>query len=458
MVPIAKKWHENGCGCSCMIRRQNGQEEQYSGGFMTFLSNQLARHAVTATIWLILPTSAFADAAYDALKAQVDVLQKQLEQVQQQLRAQEEQSVTRAEVQQIKKEVVKASDWRSPNALIHLAGYGDVGYEQSYGNNDNGSFKVGSFAPIFHFQYRDLVMLEAELEYEVEDDGATNTNLEYMTIDYFASDYAAFVAGKFLSPIGQFRQNIHPSWINKMASAPPGFGHDGAAPVSDVGFQVRGGLPAFHSVRTNYALFISNGPTLDSEDGGLEGIDAEGFNEDADGDKVYGGRFAVLPIPSLEIGLSGATGKAAVNKNDGESIDIVDEGDRDYDVYGADFSYELRSLDTDWLENMGLRGEYIKSKVGSTEKGLAASEGANWTTWYTQAAYRIPFTQFEGVVRYTDFDSAVDINDQKQWGLGLNYLFSENFIGKVNYEWNDGKQGGTAAESNRLLLQMAYGF
>ena len=194
------------------------------------------------------------------------------------------------------------------------------------------------------------------------------------------------------------------------------------------------------------------------EDGGLEGIDAEGFNKDADGDKVIGGRFAILPVPSLEIGLSGATGKAAVDKDDGESIDIKDQGNRDYDVYGADFSYELRSLETEWLQGLGLRGEYVKSKVGSTDKGVAASSGANWAAWYTQAAYRIPSTQFETVIRYTDFDSAVDSADQKQWALGVNYLFSNSFIGKVNYEWNDGVGSNSTADSNRFLFQLAYGF
>lgn len=125
-------------------------------------------------------------------------------------------------------------------------------------NDDDGSFTVGQFAPIFHFQYRDLVMLEAELEFEVEDNGSTNTALEYLTIDWLMNDYATLVAGKFLSPIGQFRQNLHPTWVNKMASAPPGFGHDGAAPVSDLGVQIRGGYP-IGNVRTNYAFFISNG-------------------------------------------------------------------------------------------------------------------------------------------------------------------------------------------------------
>ena len=84
-----------------------------------------------------------------------------------------------------------------------------------------------------------------------------------------------------------------------MPSAPPGFGHDGAAPISDVGFQLRGGFP-IGSLRTNYAVYISNGPELiaELEDGEfeLDGVEAEGFGSDGDGEKVIGGALWVYPL------------------------------------------------------------------------------------------------------------------------------------------------------------------
>jgi len=430
----------------------------------------ILKPVVLATLIALGPTATFAAGEMDELRKTVDMLQKQLEQVQERLKAQEQEPatsapsrtteeapVTRREMDELRKDVATASEWRSPNTLIHMAGYASVGYEKTQGNDDNGSFTVGQFAPIFHFQYRDLVMLEAELEFKVEDDGNTDTNLEYLTIDWFMNDYSTLLAGKFLSPIGQFRQNLHPSWINKMASAPPGFGHDGAAPVSDLGMQIRGGYP-IGKVRTNYALYISNGPELNSEteDGiefELDGVKAEGVNKDIDGTKVVGGRLGVLPVRGLELAISGATGKAKVTKVEGDLLpggDLNNEKNRDYDVYGADFNYQYRSF--------GVRGEYVKSKVGSTNKGLTASGSANWSTWYTQAAYRFLPTRFEAVLRYTDFDAAADSKDQKQWAVGLNYLFANNFIAKVNYEFNDGKNGSSPEDDNRILAQFAYGF
>ena len=408
---------------------------------------------------LLLPSILLADADYDALQAQVETLAAQLEEVQKALaRSQQDQaeqaSARTDEIVALKKDIDVAAEWRTPNSLIHMAGYTDVGYVN--GDNDDGSFNVGTFSPIFHFQYRDIVMFESELEFELSPDGETEVAMEYLTLDYFINDYVTLVGGLFLSPVGQFRQNLHPSWINKLPSAPPGFGHDGAAPTSEVGLQLRGAFP-LGGIRSNYALYVGNGPELNSvfEDGEfeLEGIEAEGFGTDRDGEKVLGGRFAILPISSLEIGVSGATGKATVtgleDEDTGEILEIEGETARDYDVIGADFNWAWKDL--------SMRGEYVRSKIGETATGLTASESGEWTSWYSQAAWRFPSTKVEAVLRYTDFDSPHASHDQQQWVLGLNYLITSSFIAKAAYEFNDGIEG-SIVNSDRLMLQLAYGF
>ena len=359
----------------------------------------------------------------------------------------------KSEVDELRKEVQSAGEWKEPSTLIHMSGYADVGYTSN--DNANDSFTIGTFAPIFHYQYRDLVMLESELEIELEADGNTNVAIEYLTVDLFLSDYVTFVGGKFLSPIGQFRQNLHPSWINKLPSAPPGFGHDGAAPISELGMQLRGGFP-FGGMRTNYSIYIGNGPELIAEwDGSefeLDGVEAEAKNEDQDNKKVIGGRFALLPIPEIELGLSFATGKATVTTVEddiGTAPSLMNEEARDYDVLGFDFSLQHK--------NISVRGEYVQTEVGDAVTGASASAGDEWTTWYTQIAYQFLPTKVEAVIRYTDFDGAGTSKDQKQWAVGANYLFTNSVIGKVAYEFNDGLTGQTA-DDDRLLLQLAYGF
>ncbi|MDT8452757.1 MAG: porin [Gammaproteobacteria bacterium] len=411
---------------------------------MNYSCHSFRRKLLVTAVSLVIPVTVNAESSNADLQQQLDALQNQ--------------------VTALNSEVQQAAEWKNPNTLVHMAGYADVGFIST--ENANDSFVAGTFAPILHYQYRDAVMMEAELEFEVGEDGGTEVALEYMTIDWFMSDYAVLVAGKFLSPVGQFRQNLHPSWINKLASAPPGFGHDGAAPVSDLGFQLRGGFP-LGNMRANYAVYASNGPEINSEAESddatgvvgyeLDGVAAEGFGADVDGEKTWGGRIGILPIASVEIGLSLATGMATVTNVEGNEQLFNDkivgplsgETARDYDVIGADFV---------WLTgNMSLRGEYVKTEVGEATTGVTASEAAEWTTWYTQAAYRLPNTKWEGVLRYTDYDSPHASVDQKQTAIGVNYLVSNNFMVKLTHELNDGLDGANS-DIDRTLLQLAYGF
>ncbi|HHJ14500.1 MAG TPA: hypothetical protein ENJ79_09030 [Gammaproteobacteria bacterium] len=401
-----------------------------------------------------LTPPAFAAGNVDALRNKVDALERELDTLKQELEEQKKNKASKRELARLEQKTSQASEWLQPNTLIHMAGYADVDFVAS--EDENSSFTLGSFSPIFHFQYRDLVMLESELEFELADNGETEVGLEYLTVDLFLNDYMTLVAGKFLSPLGQFRQNLHPSWINKIASAPPGFGHDGAAPTSETGLQLRGGFP-LSGVKLNYALYVGNGPELNAETGDqiefeLEGVRAEGFGADNDSKPVYGGRIGILPIPALEIGFSGATGKATVTELEDDSGNpplVLDETARDYDVYGADFNFFYRAFH--------LRGEYVKTKVGDANTGVTASDGAEWNSWYTQASWRFLPTKWEAVLRYADFESANTISDQKQWAIGLNYLFANNFMAKFTYEFNDGEKD-SVADSDRFLSQLAYGF
>ncbi|VAW75991.1 hypothetical protein MNBD_GAMMA12-2659 [hydrothermal vent metagenome] len=422
----------------------------------------------------IFPVTSLADKQYEQLKKKIDLLEKQLKEVRKILKKQvakvkkvdkkisaprskfrpaNQQVITRREARQLEQKVNAISGWKKSNTKIHMAGYADVGYSDKV--NSTGSFTVGTFSPIFHFQYKDLVMLEAEIEFELGANGETETSLDYMTIDWFVSDYAAVVVGKFLSPIGQFRQNLHPSWINKLPSAPPGFGHDGAAPVSDTGLQLRGGFP-IGRFRTNYAIYTGNGPELTTEWNGadfeLDGINAEGKGADRDGEKVLGGRFAILPFKRFEIGVSFLSGKATVTTIEdeaGTAPSLSNEQARDYKVYGFDLAWKVKSF--------GFRSEYVKSTVGNTLSGVSASAGGTWKTWYTQMSYRIPGTKYEIINRYTNFQTPLPAQDQKQWAIGFNYLLANNFVAKIAFESNDG-QTGAVTDDDRWLIQIAYGF
>ncbi len=416
---------------------------------MKISCHSIKRKTLVTAMALAMPIAASADISSAELQEQIDALQRQ--------------------VTALNSDVQQAAEWKNPNTLVHMAGYANVGYAKTDAAGDDGSFSVGSFAPIFHYQYRDLVMLEAELEFSVAEDGSTESKMEYLSIDWFVNDNMVLIAGQFLSPIGQFRQNLHPSWINKLPSAAPGFGHDGAAPVSDVGVMLRGG---FHlgGMKANYAAYVGNGPEIKAEvedDGAgsaaaieYDGIAAEAFGADRDGNKVFGGRLGILPMTTLEVGVSFLTGKAKVTEYEGldptlfgvampPDLDTTAFSASTYDVIGMDISWRNKDLD--------VRYEYVKSEVGETTLGGFTLDAATWSTWYTQLAYKLPSSKYEAVIRYTDFDSTGTAKDMQQTAIGLNYLFTSNFVGKIGYESNDNPNAGLTAD-NRWLLQLAYGF
>ncbi len=365
------------------------------------------------------------------------------------------------------------------NAILNLTGYGGVDYTQT--DDRDGEF-FALIAPILHLQYGDKWFFDAEVELSLSQDGETDAMLEYATANYFLNDYMTIVGGQFLSPIGTFKQNLHPTWINRLPTMPIGFGHAGAAPTSDFGLQLRGALP-LGEVRSSYALYVTTGPELiseyEDEEFKLESIVAEATTEDVD-KPVFGGRYTIRPFRSLEFGFSYASGVATVTGVEGWSGEVHDEedegdhgdelvddhGDEPVDDHGDEEeegghhggasnatpifgesarSYRVAGADISWTwDSLNLRGEYVVSTVGATDHGVTASDGREWTAWYGQATWNIPKTRFQAVTRYAEFDL------KSRWTYGLNYLLSDKMLVKAAYE--------SDPDDNQVLVQLAFGF
>ncbi|OGI51478.1 MAG: hypothetical protein A3A87_02995 [Candidatus Muproteobacteria bacterium RIFCSPLOWO2_01_FULL_60_18] len=354
-------------------------------------------------------------------------------------RAVDDTAATKAELEELRKEVREAKEWRHTDSMAHLAGYAAVNYTAP--ENGTGTFNGTTFNPIFHYAYKDWLLLDSELEIALKDNGESEFTFEYMTVDLVLNDSMVLLAGKFLSPIGMFRRNLHPAWVNKLPSAPVGFNHGQAVPLADVGVQLAGGIP-LGAMRANYAIYTGNGPMLELNAAGteIEQIGTEGLGADNNGNKSVGGRFGLLPIPRLEIAVSFATAKA--------SDDMGMTGKRDYDVTGADFSWQVAGFD--------LRGEYAKTKLGEDTVSMVDPAAKTWKAWYAQGAWRIPGTNWEPVLRYGKYERPRStVVATKQWAPGINYLFASHVIAKLAYEFN--KTEGVQ-DDDRLLLQLAYGF
>lgn len=329
----------------------------------------------------------------------------------------------------------------------HLSGYMDAGLVITDVDEDENRFVSGKFNPAFHFQYTDRVFFESELEIETEADGSTNIAIEYSAVNLILNDYATLVVGKWLSPVGQFQERLHPSWINKMSSAPVGFGHGGIQPLSDVGLQLRGVIPAGNTYFT-YVLAVGNGPQ-----GGHHGLELEGFAGDNNSNKAVQGRLGFFPMSNLEIGVSFLTASAP-----GEEADfgIVTEGD--FDLFGVDVAYTKANWD--------IRVEYLDAELsdffgrvshGDTTTSLIPA--TEWTAWYAQAAYRFADSRLEPVVRVgnLDIDGFFEGDGEDRIDVGINYWLSPSAVLRAGVQERDFDEQG-ADDETLIQLQFAYGF
>lgn len=131
-----------------------------------------------------------------------------------------------------------------------------------------------------------------------------------------------------------------------------------------------------------------------------------------------------------------------------DGIDVEGDPKRGYQVLGFDASYQWNNLD--------LRGEYVKQEVDPNPLSIAP-EGGVWETWYAQAAYKFADGKWEGVARYTDFQSPHADDTQEQLALGINYLITPSAFLKFGYESNKGEPG-EITDADRWILQIAYGY
>lgn len=337
-----------------------------------------------------------------------------------------------------------------------LTGYMSAGIKIG---KEETSFNNTSFNPIFLWKPTDKILVEAELETELEAN-LTAINLEYINASYFLNKYITIRAGKFLSPFGIFQDRLHPAWINKLPTAPLGFGHDGVGPSAEIGFDVRGGIPLGAS-KLNYSFYVSNGPTLNvgeedpSEGGMLEYENADDNNKN----KAIGGRIGLLPLSnsSLEIGGSFQNGKVGTKGTAYENV-----GAKQYalDVtYVQQLEFLKGLLDVKAQKNwVNVDPAQYKDPADPTGNTMYTFDNKR-NVLFAQAAYRPTMLtgkvlkKAELVFRYAELNppsGSKEPEQVKQYTYGLNYWLTWRTACKLAYQKQE--------NDNAFFIQFAVGF
>jgi hypothetical protein len=336
-----------------------------------------------------------------------------------------------------------------------LAGWAEGMFEARNGSVSTFS---ASLNPIFLWELTPKILFDGRLEIEPSG-GGTNVNLVNAQISYLFNDYVALGVGEFFSPSNVFVERFEPQWINRLPDRPIGVYH-GVLPNISVGAQVRGGFP-IGPTRVDYALYVSNGPTLSTFDARTAGtLDFNSYTDNND-DKAIGGRVGFLPIPGVEVGYGFETSKPGF------------QGTTFADVRALVQSVDLEiTRNSDLLKGrINLFAQYAWSKVDHAVYDPDGSLGfgplpltAKRDGGYAQIAYRPTkldidlLRNLEMIFRWDHLSanpSGLGDPEETRWTIGLDYWLSPSTVIKAAYEWD--KPNGER-NRNALFFQTAMGF
>jgi hypothetical protein len=337
------------------------------------------------------------------------------------------------------------------------------------------------------------IHFEAELEISIDENGETETLLEYADVHYFFNDNTTITAGKFLLPFGQFGPNLHPSWINKLPTMPGVYGHHSTSlltpllPImSDTGLNIRNSFNLGEG-KLFTDFYVVSGPRLEigghgeepddqgeepddhgeepddhgeepddhgeepddhgeePDDHGEEPGDHGEFPEvdftaksgDNNGEMAFGGRIAYAFLPQWEVGYSFYRGA------------YDDDGKLDFTASSVDFN---------WTGTYAaIRGEWIRTTTeGFHEDGDIGEFDRNG--WYLQGNWQMRQTgnellnPFELVGRYSKISKR---DGGKRWTVGVNYWLEASAALKFAFEDIELDNG---ISDDRFHVQLAIGF
>lgn len=374
--------------------------------------------------------------------------------------------------------------YTSSKTQFMVRGYAHAGLNyKKVGEEVESTFVGTTFNPLFIFKHGDRLLFESELEFTFED-GELEIGFEYANMSYLLNDYMTIRMGKMLLPFGTFIERLHPSWVNKFANAPLGFGHGGIAPASGIGVELRGAIPV-GSMKVTYSGYVTNGPRLNSgldEDGNPEEPDEAGqllFNnfEDNNNKKGYGARLAILPFSNSALEIGGSIyGGAVGNRNDPL-----------YSGVGA----MLYAVDLSFVRQVGavkgiidIKGQYNLTNVDEATYFEPEDDGAGNITlepytfenssnaYYGQISYRPTMAgndvvkNFEIAYRYSVFngpEGAEWEQEAKQWSVALNYYINWRTLFKLSYQSTNQAGGhgvaeGESIQTDGIFIHWALGF
>ena len=349
-------------------------------------------------------------------------------------------------IQDIRRDVSQLQQFRPGFDQFLIAG--DAQFTYSALRHNNSTFSA-AISPLFLWRPADKLLVETAFDVNISTDPATQSSsttvdLTIANASYEVNDYLLVGGGLFVVPFGVYHNHFDPPWINKFPDDPLAFSDGGVAPTSEVGLFARGAVPV-GSMKLTYDAYLTNGPSLITNDAGAAG--ALNFHDftSLNGSKAAGGRIGIIPLPDLEAGYSIQVSQP--NPSGFHRAHAL--------LQALDFNY--RPQVTPLRGVIDLRGEYAWSNVstetfdptGALKFGPLRFKNQR-SGGYIQLAYRPTMVddkilrRLEFVGRYDFLLTPIDApggDREHRYTIGIDYWLAPNAVFKIAYEFDHKKIG-----------------
>lgn len=340
-----------------------------------------------------------------------------------------------------------------------LTGDAAVGFSKT---QDQPSTFTAEFNPMLLWQLNERLFFEGSLELGLQgpetngEGSATDVELDLANLTYLLNDYILAGAGKFSVPFTAYHNHLDPTWINKLPADPLVYGDGGIAPDSGVGAFATGAAP-WRRMLVNYAVFVTNGPALITDDPQAAGsLNFDNYN-DLNDNKAVGFRIGLLPFSRLEVGYSFEFSNP--NPPGFETVHST--------LHGVDLNYvaPIAALQG----QLTARAAWVWSNLSEATYDPTGALGFGPLRFandrnggYAELAYRPTeaaerfLRNFEFVARYDRLNipaQAPGGGTQEQWTAGIDYWITARTILKAAYTF-----GVHENDPEVFALQFATGF
>ena len=391
---------------------------------------------------------------YNNLKQELETIKGQLADLNKTKTQGQEKTV---ELENMMKQAMNLSeDSKLGNTKLLIAGDASIGYVDEH---HVPSTFTAQFNPMLLWQLSDKLFFEGGLELGLEgpdEDGEgsqSDVELDSAYLVYLINDYAIVGAGKFTTPFTAYHRHFDPGWINVLPFDPLIYSDSGIAPDSSVGAFVNGALPVRKSI-VNYAVYLTNGPALITDDLDAAGsLNFDNYN-DLNNNKAFGFRLGYLPVPVLEIGYSFEYSKPGIG---------IFRNVRSY-LHGIDLNYVKNN---DYLKGrVTARFGWIWSQLDTAAYPAVSPSRFNndRNGGYAEIAYR-PTKALEKWANNLEFALRYDrLNISKrapgggneyQLTPGINYWITPRTVLKIAYAFDEKENRN---DDNIFAIQLATGF